>query len=428
MNRLSRRELLKVGAAGAAGALAAPYFVPSGVLAAAGKPGANDRVAIGAIGVGGRASLLLNQIPDNGRIVALCDCNLPRAEAFRAGKQASWPVYQYHEKLLERKDIDAVIIGTGEFQRVLPSIHACQAGKDVYAEKPLTLYIHEGRVLVETARRYRRVFQVGSQQRSMALNRIACELIRSGGLGKVKEVLAINYTGQTPPAGPFPKQPVPAGLDWDRWLNQVAWRPFNGVWMGWMGHREFSGGEMTNWGAHGVDQIQWALGMSQTGPVEMWPLTPGPNGEVEMRYANGIPVRFVLKQGPHGGGVFVCEKGKLEINRNKFSSNPKEIAVELLKKVNEADEEKKWSDQTALWQAKWHIQNWLDCVRTRRKPAADVEIGHRSISVCHLANITRWVGRRLKWDPAKEQFIGDDEANKFVNRPRRKGYELPTSV
>ena len=429
MRSLSRRQLLKLGAMGAAVAIAAPSFIPSGVLAAPGKRGANERITIGAIGVGGRASLLLNQVPDGGQIVALCDCNLPRAEGFKAGKKASWPVYQHYEELLERKDIDAVIIATGEFQRVLPSIHACQAGKDVYAEKPLTLYIHEGRVLVGAARKHKTVFQVGSQQRSMAMNRIACELIRSGGLGKVKEVQAICYpTSGATPINAFPKQPVPAGLDWDRWLNQAAWRPFNGAWMGWMGHRDFAGGEMTNWGAHGVDQIQWALGMDGTAPVEMWPLTPGDNGEVEMRYANGVPVRFVLKQGPHGGGKFVCEKGKLEINRNKFSSNPKEIAVELLKKVDEAAEEKKWSDQTALWQAKWHMQNWLDCIRTRRRPIADVEIGHRSISVCHLANITRWLGRRLKWDPVKEQFIGDEEANRWVNRPRRKGYELPESV
>ena len=144
--------------------------------------------------------------------------------------------------------------------------------------------------------------------------------------------------------------------------------------------RDFAGGEITNWGAHGVDQIQWALGMDGTGPVEMRPLTPGPNGQVEMRYANGVPVRFILKKGPMGGAVFVCEKGKLEINRNKFTSNPKSIAVELLKKVDEVEEEKKWSDQTALWQAKWHLQNWLDCIRTRKKPVADVEIGHRSIS------------------------------------------------
>ena len=293
-----------------------------------------------------------------------CDCNLPRAEAFKAKKKGDWPVYQDYRKLLERKDIDAVIVATGEFQRVLPCIHACQAGKDVYAEKPLTLYIREGRVLVDAVRRHDRVFQVGTQQRSMAMNRIACELVRSGGLGKVLEVRAINYSGSeaSPPEG-LPEEPVPAGLNWDVWLNQAAMRPFNADWMGWMRWRDFAGGEMTNWGAHGVDQIQWALGMDGTGPVEMWPLTPGPNGQVAMRYANGVEVRFVLEpgKGPMGGAIFVCEKGKLEINRNKFTSNPKEIAAELLKKVDVAEEERKWSDEMALWQARWHMQNWLDC-------------------------------------------------------------------
>ena len=129
-----------------------------------------------------------------------------------------------------------------------------------------------------------------------------------------------------------------------------------------------------------------------------------------------------------GRRIFVCEKGKIEVNRNKFTSNPKEIAVELLKKVDEVEEERKWSDQTALWQAQWHLQNWIDCIRTRQRPTADVEIGHRSISVCHLANITRWVGRRLKWDPVQEVFLNDDEANRFADRPRRKGYELPASA
>jgi predicted dehydrogenase len=207
------------------------------------------------------------------------------------------------------------------------------------------------------------------------------------------------------------------------WLNQAALRPFNNEWMGWMRWRDFAGGEITNWGAHGVDQIQWATGMDGTGPVEMAP--EGSNGHVEMRYANGVPVRFMLERGPEGGAVFVCEKGKLEINRNKFTSNPKDIAKELLKKLDEAEEEKKWSDNTALWQAKWHMQNWLDCIRTRKLPVADVEIGHRSISMCHLVNITRQIGRRLQWDPAKEQFVGDEEANRLVNRARRPAYALP---
>jgi hypothetical protein len=128
-----------------------------------------------------------------------------------------------------------------------------------------------------------------------------------------------------------------------------------------------------------------------------------------------------------GGAVFVCQQGKLEINRNKFSSNPKEIAVELLKKVDAAAEEKKWSDQTALWQARWHMQNWLDCIRSRKQPVAGVEIGHRSVSVCHLVNIARQAGRKLRWDPQKEVFVGDDEANHYLTRTRRKGYELPAA-
>ncbi|MEN6451847.1 MAG: Gfo/Idh/MocA family oxidoreductase [Thermoguttaceae bacterium] len=425
MSDLSRREVFKRAALGAAG-LAVPYFIPAGVLAADGRPGANDRIRVGAIGVGGRASLLLDQLPETAEIVGLCDCNLPRAEAYRAKRKANWPIEPSHRKFLERKDIDAVIVGTGEFQRVLPCIHALQAGKDIYAEKPLTLYIGEGRVLVDAVKRHNRVFQVGTQQRSMTMNRIACELIRTGGLGEVKEVRAVNYPGPRDSAiDAFPKNPTPAGLDWDVWLNQAAWREYHPAWQGWMAWRDFSGGEATNWGAHGIDQIQWALGMDGTGPVEMWPLSPGLNGKVEMRYANGVPLRFVLDKAPMGGAIFICERGKIEINRNKFASNPKDIAKELLKKVDAVEEEKKWSDQTALWQARWHLQNWLDCIRSRKQPVAPVEVGHRSVTVCHLLNITRQLGRRLKWDPAKEQFIGDEEANRYVNRPRRKGYELP---
>ncbi|REK19477.1 MAG: gfo/Idh/MocA family oxidoreductase [Planctomycetota bacterium] len=412
----------------ATGAMGAPMFIPRTALAAPGKPGANERIRVGAIGVGGRGKLLLEQLPDGAEIVALSDCNLPRAEAFKASQQADWPVYQDYRKVLDRQDVDAVIVATGEFQRVVPCIHACQAGKDIYAEKPLTLYVHEGRALVRAVRQYERILQVGTQQRSMEMNRVACELVRSGGLGKVREVRAMNYTG--PSASPMPlppEQPVPDGLDWNVWLNQSAWRPFNTSWMGWMQWRDFSGGEMTNWGAHGVDQIQWALGMDGTGPVEMRPLSEGPNGQVTMRYANGVPVNFVSEhgRGPMGGAVFTCEQGKIEINRNKFTSNPLDIAAELNKKIDVAEEERKWSDDLALWQARWHLQNWLDCIRSRELPVADVEIGHRSVTICHLANITRAVGRPLEWDPVKEQFVNDDEANGYLVRQRREGFELP---
>jgi predicted dehydrogenase len=427
-NRINRRRFLRTTAVATAG-VSLPSLIPSGVLAGPNHPGANDRIGIGAIGVGNRATLLLDQLPEPARLVALCDCNLPRAETFKAGRKGDWPVHQHHRELLERKDIDAVIVATADFQRVLPCIRACQAGKDIYAEKPLSFDIREGRVLVDAVRKHARIVQVGSQQRSMTMNRIACELIRNGGLGKVLEVRVVNYFGpHDSPAPTYPKQPVPTGLDWDVWLNRAAWRPFNQRWMQWINLRDYTGGEMTNWGAHGVDQIQWALGMDGTGPVEARSLTPGPNGQVEMRYANGVPVRFVLGKGPHGGGVFVCEKGKLEINRNKFTSNPKDIAIELLKKVDAVEEEKKWSDQTALCQARWHLQNWLDCIKSRKRPVADVEIGHRSITVCHLANVAREVGRvgeSLQWDPVTERFTNCDEANKLLSRPRRKGYELP---
>lgn len=423
----TRRQFLQTTGAAAA-AFGFPQIIPRSALAAPGRPGANDRIGIGAIGVGGRGTLLLQQLPADGQIVALAECNTPRAEAFKAKAKGEWPVLQDYRQLLDRKDIDAVVVATGEFQRVLPCIHACQAGKDIYAEKPLTLYVREGRVLVDAVRQTKRIFQVGTQQRSMAMNRIACELVRSGGLGKVLEVRAINYAGaEASPAEAFPAEPIPPGLDWNMWLNQAAERPFNSKWMGWMRWRDFAGGEMTNWGAHGVDQIQWALGMDGTGPVELTPVTPGPNGQVTAKYSNGVEVKFMIEpgHGPMGGAVFVCERGKFEINRNKFTSNPPEIAAELLKQVDVTEEERKWSDSLALWQARWHMQNWLDCLRTRELPVADVEIGHRSITVCHLVNLTRALGRPLRWDPAAEQFAGDDEANQLLDRPRRAGFELP---
>ena len=261
----------------------------------------------------------------------------------------------------------------------------------------------------------------------MAMNRIACELVRSGGLGKVMEVLARELPGlpKTRPPTPFPEATVPAGLDWDVWLNQAAWRPFNGQWMGWMRWRDFAGGEMTNWGAHGVDQIQWALGMDGTGPVEMWPLTPGHNGQVEMRYANGVPVRFVLEHGPDG---------------RRRSSSAKRAS---------------WRS-TATSSPPTRRRSPPNCSRrsTRRKrrgSGATRRPSGRPAGTCRTGSIASargsgpwptsrsaiarsasatWrtspagVGRRLKWDPAKEQFVGDDEANRLVDRPRRKGYEL----
>ena len=393
---------------------------------AAAAVAANETIGVAAIGVGDRASLLLDQLPPAAQIIALADCNLPRAEKYKATRGGSWDVCADYRRVLDRPDVDAVIVGTGEFQRVLPCIHACQAGKDIYAEKPLTLYVREGRVLVDAVREHGRVLQVGTQQRSMAINRVACEFIRSGGLGRLLEVRAVNYGPAAPSPVPYPAgEPVPAGLDWNAWLNQAADRPYHRSWMNWMAWRDFAGGQITNWGAHGLDQLQWALDADATGPVSLAPLAEGPARAVTMQYAGGVEVKLVLEKGPMGGAVFVGEKGKLEINRNKITSNPPEIAAGILAQIDVAAEEKEWSDETALWQARAHLQNWLDCIRSRQRPVADVEIGHRSATVCHLVGITRQLGRRLAWDPAAERFDGDAEADALLVRERRRGFELP---
>jgi len=421
VHRLARRDFLATAAVGAT-SLTLPWR-----RSRAAETAPSIRIRVGAIGVGNRSTLLLDQLPEGAEIVALSDCNLPRAEEYKAKRAANWPVYQDHRRVLDHKDIDAVIVGTGDFQRVLPCIEACMAGKDVYAEKPLTLYVQEGRALVSAVRKHGRVLQVGSQQRSMAINRLGCEFVRNGGLGKLLEVRGVNYKNAKATPSPLPPgEPVPSGLDWSQWLSQSADRPYNPAWMNWMGWHDFSGGTMTNWGAHGIDQIQWALGADDTGPMEITPLTEGPDGQVAMKYASGVAVNFILDKGPMGGAVFIGEKGKLEINRNKITSNPPEIAAKILENLDVDEEERKWSDQTALWQAREHLHNWLDCIRSREKPVADVEIGHRSVTVCHLANIARQAGRSLFWNPATEKFIDNSAADALLVRERRKGFELPT--
>jgi predicted dehydrogenase len=412
---VSRRMFAKAGLAAAS---AFPLLLPRRAR------GANDRVRVGVIGVGNRSNLLIDQLPEGAEIVAVADCYRKRSEDSAAKRKANWRIYDDHRALLDQKDIDGVIVGTNDHSRVLCAIHAVQAGKDVYAEKPLTLYVSEGRALVRAVRHYNRILQVGSQQRSMAMNRLACDFVRNGGLGRIWLVLGVNY----PPAvrtGAMPEEPVPEHMNWDMWLGQTEQRPFNlELFSHWMRYWDYSGGETTNWGAHGIDQIQAALGMDTTGPVEFYPLQNDPQGAVGWRYSNGVEVRLELPDAGNiqGGAIFVGEKGRIEITRNDFRTDPPNMIKELPPK----EEIDKW--QRAQWQAKYHMQDWLDCMKSRKTPLADVEIGHRSISVCHLTNITRQLNRRLHWDPEAERFSGDAEANDYVSRQRRKGYELPQIV
>ncbi len=409
---MSRRTFAKAGLGAGA---AFPYLLPRAAR------GANDRIRVGVIGVGNRSGLLIDQLPEGAEIVAVADCYRKRSEDAAAKRKANWRIYDDHRQLLEQKDIDGVIVGTNDHGRVLCAIHAVEAGKDVYAEKPLTLYVSEGRALVRAVRRYNRILQVGSQQRSMAMNQVACNFVRSGGLGRIRLVLGVNYP-EPVRSGAMPEEPVPDGMNWDMWLGQAEKRPFNTELLShWMRYWDYSGGEMTNWGAHGIDQVQAALGMDTTGPVEFRPLAGEARGAVSFRYANGIEVRLEFPDAGNiqGGALFVGEKGRIEITRNDFRTDP----PYLIKELPPTEEVEKW--KRAQWQAKYHMQDWLDSMRSRKTPLADVEIGHRSISVCHIVNITRQLNRTLHWDPEAERFNGDAEANDYLTRTRRKGYELP---
>jgi predicted dehydrogenase len=433
--RSSRREFLHRTVITGAASVAVPYLIPGGVLAAAGKPGANERIGIAGIGIGrqGTGDLLGALKFKECRFIGIADVYLPRAQ--KLCEKLHGDAVQDYRRLLNRKDVDAIVTATPDHWRALVSVHACQAGKDVYAEKALSLTIREGRLMVEAARKYNRVFQVGSQQRSQAVNRIACEYLRGGKLGKISEVIGYNYP--SPWECGLPGEPVPEGLDWNMWCGPAPLVPFNKDLFaprakpGWLSFRPYSGGEMTGWGAHGIDQIQCGLGMDKSGPVEIWteggkfnpPTYTQPEAKkrgdkicqtpmILYRYANGVILK--LDNGRQGGGIFIGEKGKLDLSRGDVKTSPPEMGQEIM--------------AAAKGQDKSHVANWIECIKSRARPVADVEIGHRSITVCHLGNIARWVGRKLRWDPVKEIFPGDAEANQYLDRARRKPYELPESV
>lgn len=432
--RFSRRAFLASSSL-AASAVSSSFTAPH-LLRAASTVSANERVGIGYIGAGRRAQQLTG-LPADAHIVAIADCDIRRAESM--AKKHNCRAHQDYRQLLDDEDVDAVIVSTPDHWHVLPSVHACQAGKDIYIEKPMTLTIREGRQLVQAVRKHQRVLQTGSQQRSMAANRFGCALVRSGAIGRVHTVLAANYP--SPWECALPGQPVPEGLDWNAWCGQAAVVPFNNDIRisrsnpGWISFRPWSGGEMAGWGAHGFDQIQWALGKSLTGPVEVWsegePFEPptyrepgsraagdkaGSHPTVFMRYADDTVVK--LGGGPGGGGVFQGEKGTITIDRARVVSDPPEIVADAQKKA----------DYRPGGDTREHLANWVDCIKSREKPVADVEIGHRSTTVCHLGNIARWTGRRLKWDPEKEIFPDDTDANSLLQREQRKGFEIPDSV
>jgi predicted dehydrogenase len=398
--------------------VAFPYVAPATVL------GANDRIEVGFVGLGGRAKWLI-QREDFGdaRITAVADCWLPRcAEAAKLHPQGDqWGQYSDYREMFEKAKLNAVFVETTTHARVLIMIQALQAGLDVYGEKPLTLTVEEGRVLTNAVRRYKRVLQTGTQQRSMPINIYASSLVASGKIGNIEKVIVCNFIGPER-WKPQPAQPMPEGLNWDQWCNQTELRPYHTLlhrrWARWW---DYDGGGLSwgvsGWGAHSLDQVQAALGTSQTGPVEIIPEEPGPACKVTLRYASGTLVKLeqeIIKDHQQLGAIFEGTEGRIQIVRGDFAADPPELKKGAPEITVEGPGENVF-----------HLRDFFQCIRSRQRPNADVEIGHRSNTVCHLVNICRELGRKLRWDPKAEKFIGDAEANQMLSRPRRQGYELP---
>jgi predicted dehydrogenase len=440
--QINRRAFLQRSAAVAA-ATGLPLWYAERIQAQAAeetKPlSPNDRPGIALIGCGGQGTGDAHGARRFGEVVAVCDVDDAQAEkavkAFTKDKKVPAKFNDFR-KVMEQKEVQIVITGTPDHWHTLVNLAATKAGKDIYTEKPLTLTIDEGKRLVKAVKEKGNVLQVGSQQRSDGKFRLACELVRNGRLGKLQHIIVGLPTG--PREGPFRAQPIPAGLNWDQYLGQAPAMDFNGHNLHWNFRWWycFSGGQMTDWGAHHNDIAQWAMGTERSGPVEikgqsLAEMIPGgydaaSKYRVECKYANGVTMeivdertispRHVVGEGrktPNGiqfigsdGWIFVT-RGKLEASRPELLSDPLPEKAERLYKSDD------------------HMGNFFSCVRSRQRPICDVEIGHRSISVAHLGVIAVRSGLALRWDPAQEVFVGENarQANLWLSREMRKPYD-----
>jgi predicted dehydrogenase len=445
-----RRDFLKTSAQLGTAAWAAPYVWSSSYAKA---QSANDGLNVLTIGVRGRGGGVGRSAGLHGRVVAVCDVDTASADRFFKGllnQQESKPeLYKDYRQALERKDIDVVTIGTPDHWHTAILIAAMKAGKDIYCEKPMTLTIDEGKLICKVARETGRVVQVGTQQRTEFGQRFlrAAAIARSGRLGK--KLTATCSIGTSSSGGPFPTGDPPATLDWDFWLGQTPKVPYcpqrcHGSFRWWL---EYSGGKMTDWGAHHIDIAQWAVGAENTGPVEIEgegdfpqrreqtlamitgkiPPTAIPNGynavtafRVRLKFAGGNTI--VVRHGPGNGILIEGEKGRIEVSRGRLVGAP----IEQIQ-ADEAEARKLDAEVVKLYKGKQpgsHMENFIQSVRDRSQPISDVFTHHRAVSSCHLCNIVLLLGRKLKWDPAKEDFIGDPEASAMRSRKQRVPYTI----
>jgi predicted dehydrogenase len=425
--RTTRREFLNATgrvAAGAAVAASLPTWFAANPANAADSDSPSEQIRIGCIGVGnqGRGNMGLHLK----NVVAVCEVDQTRRgeakERVEKAREKPCAAYGDYRRMLDDKNVDAVLLTVPDHWHALMTIDACAAGKDVYCEKPLSLTIAEGQAMVRAAREYGRIVQTGSQQRSDDRFRLASELVRNGRLGKVHTIRVgipkVNFAG---PA--VPDSQPPATLDYDFWLGPAPLKPYNEKHVHYLFRFfwDYSGGQLTNFGAHHLDIVQWALGVERTGPVAIegkaryheqnWYEVPE-WFDITYRYANGTTV--LCGQDHEVGVTFEGEKGTMFVDRRGVETQPAAIAKEALT-----------AGDVRLEVSKNHHQNWLQSIRSRKPPICDVEVGHRSATVCHLGNIAIRTGRRIAWDPAKEQIVGDPDANRMLSRPYREPWRLP---
>ncbi len=390
------------------------------------KAGPNDQIVMATIGVGGRGTTITRwaKTKRGVKLAAVCDIDENRVKL--ATKEHGKDCKGYHDfrELLSKEDVDAVMIGTVDHWHALTSIAAMKAGCDVYCEKPLALTIEEGKAMVKAARKYDRVFQTGSHQRSDERYVLACELVRSGRIGKVHTVEA--RIGDNLVGGPFAVSAIPEGLDWDFWKGPTADVPyvperchFDFRW--WY---EYSGGKLTDWGAHHNDIAQWGLGKDGSGPVNVTASGVEPSKEpncynchphfvVNYTYADGT--HLITSSDGENGNCFIGDDGWIFVNRARIEASDPKLLKDPLPK--DAIRLRVWND---------HMGNFLDGVRTRIRPICDVEVGHRSATVCHLGTIALRLGIPLNWDPQSEKFVGPcaEGGNTMLSREMRSPWRL----
>ena len=449
-NQLTRRKFFKTAAVGAAGVALFPQFLASCTQNKKAAGDADDGILrLGFIGLGQQAMYLLTGYLgiEGVQVVAGSDVYGVKRERFmkrvnaryaETGEEVVVETYENYKDLIARDDIDVVVIASPDHWHAFMAIDACNAKKHIYLEKPLTFTIKEGQMLRQAVRDNGVVLGVGSQQRSDTNFQHAVKMVQEGRIGKIERVNA--YVGAPPKPYDLPEEPVPADLNWPMWLGPSEYLHYNAqlnppisldpeqneqFWGGWRWYKEIGGGFTTDWGAHMFDIAQWGLGMDDSGPVEieasnvvyhpqMLFETPQ-KFDVTYKYANGTTLLCSSGTGKYKGGtLFEGEKGSIFVARGNLESTPEAILEEPL----DARAERLYVSQN-------HHQNWLDCIKSRKDPVCNVDVGHRSATVCHLGTIAVRTGKKVVWDPTKQEIVGDAELAKWVSRPYRAPWKLP---